>query len=96
MKISFSPILSDRRLTVHKAGESLTINNVLLDFSAVPEGATLPSGAIECEFILGPVERIGGQIHLTLLLPHADGASESALFPDPIIDPADGPLELPQ
>lgn len=96
MKITLSPQRRDDTLTVTKQGDTLTINGTAYDFSQLPDGATLPAEAVDCEFIIDPVERINGELELTLLLPHGLNASDAARFPQPIIDPADGALELPQ
>ena len=96
MHITLSPQRCDDTLTVSKAGDVLTINGEAFDFSDIPEGATLPAQAVACEFIAGPVERLGGVLNVALILPHGPRASEAARFPQPIIDPADGPLEFPQ
>lgn len=96
MHINLSPFRSDKSLSIEKLGNTFTINGVTYDFTALPDGATLPASAINCEFIVGPVERIDGVLHLTLLLPHGADASEAVRFPEPIINPPDGPLELPQ
>jgi hypothetical protein len=96
MKITLSPQRRDDTLTVAKKGDALTINDVVYDFTQLPDGATLPAEAIDCEWIVGNIERIDGKLHLTILLPHGANASEAARFPQPIIDPANGGLELPQ
>lgn len=95
MNITLSPQLSSSSLSVAKSGEILTINGEEFDFGPLPEGASLPPAAVACGFITGDVRRVGGVLHLTLLLPHGAGASEAARFPAPIINPADGALELP-
>lgn len=96
MNITLSPQRRDDTLTVIKSGDTLTINGAAYDFSVVPDGATLPKDATDCEWLASDVERIGGVLHLTLLLPHGADASEAARFPQPIINPADGELELPK
>ena len=96
MKIILSPQRRDDTLTVTKQGDTLTINGTAYDFSVVPDGATLPRDATDCAWLASDVERIDGVLHLTLLLPHGADASEAARFPQPIINPADGVLELPQ
>lgn len=96
MHITLSPVRMDATLTASRAGDVLILNGVEFDFTQLPDGATLPAEAIDSEWIVGPVERIGGELHLTLLLPHGPNASQAARFPNPIIDPPDGPLELPQ
>lgn len=84
MLINLSPIRSDRTLEITKTGETLTINGVPYDFSQLPNGATLPREAIGCEFIVSDVNRVNGEIELTILLPHGANASHEARFPEPI------------
>ena len=96
MKIILSPQRRDDTLTVTKQGDTLTINGTAYDFSVIPDGATLPKDATDCAWLASDVERIDGVLHLTLLLPHGANASQAARFPQPIINPADGVLELPQ
>lgn len=100
MYISFSPMRMDQTLTGFKQGDVLTLNGVPYDFGPLPDGATLPCDAVGCEWIVSDVERIAGQLHLTLRLPHgfipypAPIESLSVLFPSTIIA-EDGDLELP-
>ena len=96
MKITLNPQRRDDTLTVSKHGDTLTINGEALDFSQLPDGATLPKAAVGNLFIASDVERIDGELHLSLILPYGRGASNAAKFPEPIIDPADGELELPK
>lgn len=96
MHIILSPQVRGDTLSAVRHGDTLTINGQAFDFSPLPDGATLPAEAIDCDYIVGSVERVDGQLCLTLLLPITSNASEAARFPEPIIDPADGPLELPQ
>ena len=96
MKITLSPIRRDSQLTVSKQGETITINGSAYDFSVIPEGATLPASAVDCEFITGNIERINGVLHISLILPHGPNPSQAVAFPAPIINPPDGVLELPQ
>lgn len=95
MHITLIPQRRDDRLTVSKQGDTLKINGVDFDFSVIPDGATLPASAVDCEYITGSVERKGGVLHLALLLPTGPDASQAANFPEPLINPADGVLELP-
>lgn len=106
MKITLSPQRRDDTLTVTKQGDTLTINGTEYDFTNLPDGATLPlytinvSGEIikniDCEWIASDVQRVNGELEFALLLPHGANASEAARFPEPIINPADGELELPK
>jgi len=96
MKINLSPQRRDDTLTVIKQGDTLTINNTTYDFSQLPDGGKLPADAVDSEYIIGSVDRVNGELELTLLLPHSADASEAARFPEPIINPADGEVELPK
>lgn len=96
MHMSFAPQRRDDALAVSKTGDSLTINGDVLDFADLPDGAMLPAEAVDCEWIAGPVERIDGEIHLTLLLPHGPNPSQAIAFPEPITVTADGPVDVPR
>lgn len=96
MHITLSPQRRDDTLEVSKQGDILTINGSAIDLSVIPEGATLPASAVSSEYLMGNIERIAGVLHLTLLLPHGPDPSQAVAFPVPIINPADGALELPQ
>lgn len=96
MVIRLIPQRRDDVLVIERKGDSLELNGHLLDFGPVPEGASLPAEAIDCEWVVGEVERIDGVLHISLLLPHGPDAAESVRFPKPIVDPADGVVELPE
>lgn len=95
MKITLSPVRRADPITVSKQGDILTVNGTPFDFTPIPEGATLPADAIDSEFFSGPVERINGELHLTLMLPHGPNAPEETKFPVPITVLVDGPIALP-
>jgi len=95
MRISLSPIRMDAGLVVSKVGDMLTINGETFDFSDLPDGATIPAGEVPCEWIVGPVERVDGDLRLTLILPYGYNAPVERRHPDPIVDPADGLLVFP-
>ena len=76
-------------------GDTITINGDSFDFSPLAEGSTLPSDAIDSEWIIGDVTRTDGEIVLSLLLPHGSRAPESTRFPQPLTVTTDGPVELP-
>lgn len=96
MQIKFNPQRRDDSLTVVKQGDILIVNGTEYDFSAVPEGATLPADAIDSDLFSGPVERINGELVLTLTLPHSPNPSQAVAFPQPITVVADGPVAQPQ
>lgn len=96
MHITLIPQRRNDTLTVTKQGDTLTINGTPFDFSVIPDGATLPANAVDSEYLTGNIERIDGVLHLSLILPTGPDASQAANFPAPIINPANGVLELPQ
>ncbi|RYJ63258.1 hypothetical protein [Pseudomonas songnenensis] len=95
MKIRLSPVRLDEILIVSRAGDVLTLNGQAFDFGPLPEGATLPAEAIDSEWIIGPVLRIDGELHLTLRLPHGPNPSQVVAFPEPIHVSEDGTVPLP-
>jgi len=96
MLINFSPTRSDKELNIVKSADTLTINGVPYDFSQLPNGATLPREAINCEWVCGDVERTNGELIIPILLPHGPNASEAARFPESITVTEDGPIALPE
>lgn len=94
MRIKLSPVRSDAGLAVSKSGDTLVINGMTLDFSRLEDGATLPVDAISTSVIAGDVERVDGQLLITLQLPHAADAPEYVRFPGDLY-PVDGPVQLP-
>lgn len=95
MIISFTPMRRDNALELHKSGDTLTINGEPFDLSGVPDGATLPQAAVQCDMLASDIERIDGQLHLTLILPHGPNAPQDTLFPQTRTLTADGPVALP-
>ena len=94
MIISFSPMRRADALSVEKSGDVLTINDEAFDFTALPDGATLPQSAVACAWLASDVSRIDGVIHLTLIVPHGARAPQSTLFPHPVTA-SDGPVPIP-
>ena len=95
MIITLTPQRRDDALTVSKQGDTLTINGVTYDFTPLPDGATLPKEAVDCEWICGDVSRINGELVIPILLPHGPDASMAARFPEPINMTNDGQVVLP-
>lgn len=71
MKLILFPQRRDDELSLSLQGEILTISGDMLDLSSVPEGATVPMEAIDSPFIIAPIERINGELHVSLLLPQS-------------------------
>lgn len=95
MHIKLSPVRTDKTLTATLSGDMLTLNGQAFDFGPLPDRATLPAEAIDSEWIVGPVERIDGELHLTLRLPHGPNPSQAVAFPEPIHVTEAGPIALP-
>lgn len=95
MIIKFSPVRSDDVLEVIKRGEVLVVNGEEFNFSPLQDGATLLADAVSSNFITQSVERIDGQLQITLILPHSATAGMYSRFPTPSVNPSDGRLVLP-
>ena len=95
MIIKLSPQRRDDELSVSKRSDVLTINGERFDFRGIPEGAVLPASAVECDFVVGDVTRINGELIVTLTLPVGAEANYAARFPEDIVNPPDGNLRLP-
>ncbi|MHC9235017.1 hypothetical protein ACX9MO_05170 [Pseudooceanicola sp. 502str34] len=96
MNITFSPVAGLPALTASKSGDALTLNGETFDFTALPNGATLPRDAISSPWVAGDVTRDGeGVLTVPLTLPHGPNAPEATRFPEPVTDAPDGPVALP-
>lgn len=95
MIIKLSPVRADAELAVLKLGDALTINGIQFDFSQVSEGDTLPAVALSSDWLADAVERIDGNLVLTIRMPHGADADESIRFPADIVNPPDGAVRLP-
>ena len=95
MIIKLSPQRRDDQLVVSKRNDVLTIHGERFDFRELPEGAVLPASAVACEFVVGDVMRLNGDLIITLLLPCGPEASNSACFPADIVAPPNGNVSLP-
>ena len=94
MHISFAPQRRDGdALVVSRQGDVLTVNGDVLDLSSIPEGATLPAYVVHP--MLGKVSRIGGELHVQLLLPYGPTPEPWQTHPDPMIVTEDGPIDVP-
>jgi len=96
MIIRLSPQRRNETLKLEKDGDAIIINGERFDFHNLEEGARIERGDIESEYICGSVSKIKGKVHLTVILPHGKNASRERRFPDLIIDPPDGVIDLPE
>lgn len=96
MRIKLCPQRRDDELIVSKRSDVLTINGERFDFRSIPEGAVLPASAVNCDFVVGDVTRLRGELIITLLLPCGPSATDAANFPFDIVNPPDGNVSLPR
>lgn len=89
MQITLVPQRRDDSLTLHRAGNVLTINGQDIDL------ATYDAEAAPCDWIVGqpPLGPDGWQV--TLILPHGTAAPPETLYPAPLVLDSDGAVELP-
>lgn len=88
MNIHFSPISKFGSYSLEVAGNNVIIDGVphaLADLAALVEEDQRP------EFVVSATAD-----SVTLLLPYWGNASDAVLFPQPLHDVPDGPVELPQ
>ena len=95
MKVNLSPQVRPGTLEVVRFGDVVVVNGTEFDFSAMGDGDTLPAGAVLSEWFVGPVDRVGAELELTLLLPLPPNYSPEQAFPMPIITLENGLVPLP-
>jgi len=96
MKIILSPQRRDDTLIAVKSGDVLTLNSVRFDLSPIGEGDTLPFDAIHSQWLPGNIERLNGELTLTLLFPNPSNYSQAQAFPSPLLNVPDGVVVFPE
>lgn len=95
MQISLCPRRHSAPLSLTITGDTLSFDGTELDLSGIPDGASLPRDAVDCEWFASGIERIDGVLHFALFLPHGPDAPEATRFPVGITIIKDGPVPLP-
>lgn len=98
MKIKFSPCRMNETLISSVYGDTLVLNGVSFDFSPLQDGDLLPRVAVGSQWVASDVERVGGEICLTILIPHGVDAPRETLFPenfDTYLTIVSGPVPIP-
>ncbi|MFM5266242.1 hypothetical protein ACET9V_08340 [Aeromonas caviae] len=99
MKIKFTPVrMGEQLIAAVVDDDKILLNGEELDFSPLGEGDVLPAAAIDSQWIASDVTRTGGEISLTLCLPHGANAPHETRFPaafDVPITVTAGPVPLP-
>ncbi|VVO80130.1 hypothetical protein PS870_01750 [Pseudomonas fluorescens] len=96
MIIKLAPQRRDESFEVTRSGDVLVVRGVSFDFSPIKEGDTLPRSAIKSEWFAGDVDRIGGELVLTLLFPNPWNYSQEQAFPIPLVNVPNGLVRFPQ
>lgn len=95
MRIKLSPQRRDDTLEVVRSGSTLTINGEVFDFSRMVDGDTLPLSAITSEWFAGAVDKEGGELTLTLVLPNPWNFSPEQAYPATLENVPDGAVIFP-
>ena len=95
MKIYLIPQRRDDTPEIIKTGDVLTVHGEMFDLSPIGEGDTLPAAAIKSIWFWDKIERIDGELILTLLFPNPWNYSQEQAFPVPLVDVPDGPVVFP-
>lgn len=95
MRIKLSPQRRDDILSVVRAGDVLEVNGELFDFSQMSDDDTLPWAAIKSIWFSGDVEKVAGELTLTLLLPNPINFSAEQAFPVDLVDVPNGAVVFP-
>lgn len=96
MIINLAPQRRDDTLEVIRAGSILTVNGQVFDFSRMNDGDTLPNSAISSEWFAGDVNKLDGELSLTLLFPNPWNYSPEQAFPAPLVNVPDGHVIFPK
>lgn len=96
MIIKLIPNLRVDDLCVMKSGSVLIVNGMLFDFSQMGDGDTLPRAAITSERFAGDIDKDGGELTLTLLLPVPANYSPEQAFPIDLVNVLDGRVAFPR
>jgi len=97
MIITLSPQICTLRVPgIERDGDALIIDGTRFDFSQLEEGAALSRETMASPYFAGEVRRQDDQVHVSILFPIDELASDEMRFPVPFVDPPDGRLELPR
>lgn len=77
----------DEQLEASVSADTLTLNGEDFDFSRLQEGGILPMGAVDSAWVASAIERVNGDICLTLRIPHGANAPAETLYPDGFKNP---------
>lgn len=96
MIIKLTPQRRDDALVAVRAGNTISVNGEVFDFSPMADGDTLPAAAIRSPWFMGQVDKVGEELELGLILPLPINYSPEQAFPDPLLNVQDGVVTFPQ
>jgi hypothetical protein len=94
MHIILTPIRADATLSLHRVGDTISINGQSFDLSRLPDGAVLPRTAVDCPWLASDIMRTAGVLRLGLCLPHGADPDASAMVAGEILA-GPGRVDLP-
>ncbi len=96
MKLTFSPIRSDKPLDMARKATALIVNGEIHDFGDIPPLCTVPLEDRGVDWLAAdPYRDKRGKLHLRIVLPYAADAAPEQLDPKPITISRDGRVRLP-
>lgn len=96
MKIIFTPVGMEESVIYEKKGDILVVDGEEFDFSRMIDGDIIHSEAIKSTMFRESVERKGGKLNVTLVLPNPRNYSPEQAFPSPMENVPDGIIDLPK
>lgn len=96
MKITLIPQRNETEMQLERHADALIINGMVLDLAGVTEGAPRAAEDLGCGWLTGAIERVDGELNLSLILPHGACAPDETKFPNLLHVTEDGPVTLPE
>lgn len=97
MKITLVPQRRDDALVLEKSSDDrLSINGELFDFESLNDGDEVEWQDLPAGWFAGPVQRIDGEINVSLFLPCVKAGWEVLNSPHTIIVEHEGPVDVPE
>lgn len=82
MKIKYTPVRMDEQLTASVVdADKIILNGEELDFSPLLEGETIEAVYVDNPWVSGTAKRVGGEVYITLIVPHGPNAPHETRFP---------------
>lgn len=96
MKLVLSPIRHDQPLRLSRLGDTLIVNDIPFDFSALHLGQTWSAADLGSDWFAGPARRGPEGLELVLALPIRADAPAATCQTQVLQLSGDGPVTLPR